>query len=133
MSYKFGKRSLKNLSEADPKLQALFHEVIKVVDCSIIEGHRSKREQDKAYHAGKSKLKWPESKHNQEPSLAVDVVPYPVDWNDKARFYQMVGIIKAKAHSLDIKIRCGADWDSDNDFNDQTFHDLPHIELVGEK
>lgn len=131
MGYKFGDRSKKNLSEAHPLLQELFNEVIKVCDCAVIEGHRPKEEQDKAFHAGKSKLKWPDSKHNRTPSLAVDVVPWPVDWKDLNRFYYFGGLVKGIAAQLDIEIRWGGDWDSDNTFKDQSFHDLPHFELVG--
>ena len=126
---KFGNRSLKNLSEAHPKLQKIFHEVIKNYDCSVIQGYRGMEEQMAAYHAGKSKVFYPNSKHNKRPSQAVDVVPYPIDWNDKIRFYHFAGYVKGVADALGIKIRCGADWDSDNDFKDQTFHDLPHFEL----
>jgi len=129
--YKFGKVSKKNLSEAHPLLQEIFNEVIKVIDCSVIEGHRPKEEQNKAYEKGYSKLRWPKSKHNKTPSLAVDVVPYPIDWNDWDRFYFLAGIVKGIAHSKGINIRWGGDWDTDNDFSDQTFHDLPHFELVG--
>ena len=130
MAYKFGKQSLKNLNEAHPALQKLFHEVIKHIDCSVIEGYRPQEEQNKAYHAGKSKLKYPESKHNQKPAMAVDVCPYPIDWKDTARFYYLAGIVKGIATQMGIKIRSGCDWDGDNDFSDQNFHDLPHFELV---
>jgi len=126
----FGKRSLKNLSEAHDDLQRLFKEVVANYDCSVIEGRRGQEEQDTLYHAKKSKLRYPQSKHNTSPSLAVDVIPYPVDWNDKIRFYHFVGYVKGVADKLGIKIRCGADWDGDNTFKDQTFHDLPHFELI---
>ena len=129
--YKFGKRSKKNLSEAHPLLQELFEEVIQIYDCSVIEGHRPKAEQDKAYYAGKSQLKFPKSKHNKTPSLAVDVCPYPIDWNDSKRFYYFAGIVMGVADSMGIDIRWGGDWSGDNDFKDQTFHDLPHFELRG--
>lgn len=128
--FKFGERSKDNLREAHPDLQKLFLEVIKHYDCAVIEGHRSEAEQNKAYYAGKSKLKYPNSKHNKIPSMAVDVCPYPIDWNDSKRFYHFAGFVKATAIQMGIKIRCGADWDGDNDFKDQTFHDLPHFELV---
>jgi len=131
MSYKFGTRSKKNLEEADLQLQLLFNEVIKHYDCAVIEGHRGKEEQDKLFHAHKSQLKFPQSKHNKIPSQAVDVVPWPVDWNDKERFYHFVGLVKGIATQLGIDIRMGADWDGDNTFKDQTFHDLPHFELLG--
>lgn len=127
--YKFGTRSKKNLKEAHPDLQKLFKEVIKHYDCAVIEGHRSKEEQNKAYHAGKSKLKFPKSKHNKTPSLAVDVVPWPVDWNDYKQFYYFGGLVKGIAKQMNIDIRWGGDWDGDNSFKDQSFHDLPHFEL----
>lgn len=121
---------MKNLSEAHPDLQRLFHEVIKHYDCTVIEGHRGEEEQNKAYHAGHSKLKFPQSKHNKMPSLAVDVCPYPIDWKDYKRFYYFGGLVKGIASQMGIKIRWGGDWDGDNQFTDQRFHDLPHFELV---
>lgn len=126
---KFGSRSKKNLSEAHPLLQEVFNEVIKHYDCSVIEGHRPQAEQDKAFHAGKSKLKFPQSKHNKTPSLAVDVVPFPIDWNDKDRFYYFGGLVMGIAAAMGIDLRWGGDWDGDNEFKDQSFHDLPHFEL----
>lgn len=133
--YKLSRLSKKHLKEAHEDLQKLFLEVSKHIDIRIIEGHRGKDEQNRLYEAGKSKLKWPKSKHNQTPSLALDVIPFPVDWNDYRRFYQLVGVVKGIASQMKIDIRCGADWDGDNEFNDQTFHDLPHFELlnVGKK
>ena len=130
---KFGQRSLDNLVTAHADLQRLFNEVIKHYDCSIICGHRSQEEQDKAVHEGRSKEAWPNSKHNSEPSMAVDVAPYPIDWNDVKRFYHFAGFVKATALYLGIEIRWGGDWDSDNDFKDQIFNDLVHFELKPEE
>ena len=31
---------------------------------------------------------------------------------------------------MNIKIRWGGDWDSDNIMKDQTFNDLPHFEII---
>ena len=42
----FGRASMKNLSTCDPKLQVLFKEVVKHIDCSVLCGHRTKEEQD---------------------------------------------------------------------------------------
>lgn len=129
---RFGQRSLKNLKEAHPDLQKLFHKVIEKYDCSIIEGYRSQIEQDVAFHSNRSKVKYPNSKHNQQPSMAVDVCPYHngIDWNDREKFVHFAGYVKGVADTLNIDIRWGGDWDSDNLFNDQSFHDLPHFELV---
>ena len=62
--------------------------------------------------------------------MAVDVCPYPIDWNNKERFYHFAGYVKGIADSMGIKIRWGGDWDGDTVFDDQSFHDLPHFELL---
>ena len=126
---KFGLTSTAALDTAHPDLQRLFREVIKHIDCKVLEGHRDKVAQDAAVAAGKSKTKWPTSKHNKSPSHAVDVVPYPIDWSNTARFYHFAGFVKGLAATMGIGIRWGGDWDSDYDFGDQTFDDLPHFEL----
>lgn len=126
----FGKTSRKRLSQCDPRLQQLFNEVIKNYDCSILQGHRSEEEQNRYFDEGKSKVRYPNSKHNSKPSRAVDVAPYPLDWNNTNRFYHFAGCVQGIATQMGIKIRWGGDWDSDKDFSDQNFNDLPHFELV---
>ena len=118
------------LETCDIRLQKLFEEVVKTWDCSILCGHRSKKDQDEAYRSGKSKLKYPESKHNTFPSMAVDVAPYPIDWNDLGSFYMFAGYVMRVAEEQGIKIRYGGDWDGDKKTADQHFNDLPHFELV---
>ena len=76
-----------------------------------------------------STLSYPKSKHNRQPSLAADVIPYPVDWEDSKRFYHFAGFVEGIAAAKGIKIRWGGDWDGDRSFADQNFHDLPHFEL----
>jgi len=127
----FSERSLKALNTAHPDLQKLFNEVIKVIDCTVIYGHRGKIEQEDMVAKGYSKLYYPDSKHNGKPSQAVDAVPYPIDWNNRERFVFFAGIVKGIASQLNINIRWGGDWDSNNDLHDQTWMDLPHYELRG--
>lgn len=119
----FGPHSKSRLATCHPDLQRLFNEVIKEYDCSVLCGYRGKEEQEKAFAGGFSKARWGQSKHNRKPSLAVDVVPYPIDWNDVPRFLNFVELVKKKAKELNIKIRCGADFTSIKDY--------PHFELVG--
>ena len=126
---KFSNRSKERLATCHADLQKLFNIVIKTYDCSILEGHRSHARQEELYAQGKSKLRAGLSKHNTSPSRAVDVAPYPINWNDRNRFYHFVGYVKGIADHLGIPIRCGADWDGDHDLKDQTFFDLPHFEL----
>lgn len=128
---RFSKRSLDNLATADPRLQKLFHEVIKHFDCVVIEGHRSIERQQELFHKGFSKIDGVtrKGKHNYSPSLAVDVIPYPVDWNDTNRMYYFGGFVKGIAEGMGLKIRWGGDWDSDTKVNDHRFIDLPHFEI----
>jgi peptidoglycan L-alanyl-D-glutamate endopeptidase CwlK len=131
---KFGTRSKTNLGQAHPELQRLFNEVIKHYDCSVICGHRGEEEQNAAYAEGRSKLKFPESKHNKSPSLAVDVVPYfsndpHIRWEDKEKFYEFGGFVQGVAKVLGINIRWGGNWDMDDELKDQSFFDLPHFEI----
>ena len=134
---KYGKRSIHNLSTAHSALVILFSEVIKYFDCSIIEGSRSVERQKELFDKGFSKIdgKTKKSKHNFMPSLAVDVVPYPINWSDKKRMYYFAGFVKGiaklllKEGKIKHEIRWGGDWDGDTKINDQTFIDLPHFEL----
>ena len=130
MSYKFSNYSKTRLNTCDPRIQEILNEAIKVVDFRVLEGRRGKDLQNLYYRQGKSKLKYPESKHNSSPSMAVDIAPWPIDWNDRERFVYLAGIIKGIAANMGYKLRWGGDWDSDNNLRDQTFFDLPHFEIV---
>jgi len=132
---KFGKRSKKNLDSCHIDLQRICLEVIKLYDFSVICGERSKEAQDKAVREHKSKVVYPNSKHNKRPSEAVDLAPYPIDWNNLNRFILLAGFMLATAEALykDGEIthilRWGGDWDSDRYIKDHKFKDFPHFEL----
>jgi peptidoglycan L-alanyl-D-glutamate endopeptidase CwlK len=131
---KFGKTSRARLDTCDPRLQEIFEEVVKKWDCTIVCGHRTEEEQNKAYAEKKSKLKFPRSKHNGFPSKAVDVAPYyanvGIDWNDLGGFYMFAGYVIRVAEELGYKLRYGGDWNGNKRTADQKFNDLPHFELV---
>ena len=126
---KFGKRSLKRLSTCDERLQKVFNEVIKTVDCSVLEGHRDKDRQNKLFEEGKTKVKYPSGRHNKLPSCAVDCVPYPIDWNDRERFHLFAGFVIGIAKSMGINLRWGGDWNQNWFVDDNKFDDFPHFEL----
>lgn len=126
----FSSRSRKNLDSADPKLRQLFDEVIKAVDCSVLCGFRNEEDQGRAFDNGFSKVNWPNSKHNNYPSMAVDVVPFPLDWEDTRRFYFFAGYVKATADRLGINVRWGGDFNRDGNLHNDPFVDLPHWELI---
>jgi hypothetical protein len=95
-----------------------------------LEGYRGEQSQNKAFTEGRSKLKFPNSKHNSLPSNAIDIAPFPIDWKNRERFCYLAGIVKGIAHSKGIKIRWGGDWDNDGETTDNKFDDLPHFELI---
>lgn len=126
---KFGPESVRKLKTCDERLQRVLNEVIKDFDMTVTEGHRGEAAQNKAYAEGKSKLKWPNGNHNKYPSKAVDVAPFPVDWNNRERFFYMAGLIMATAKAMGIKLRWGGNWDG-AELGKQSFDDLPHLEVV---
>ena len=127
---KFGKKSRERLATCDERLQRVFNEVINYVDCSVLEGHRSAERQDKLFEEGKTKVKYQNARHNANPSRAVDVVPYPIDWKDRERFHLFAGFVLGIAYSMDIALRWGGDWNQNFEVDDNQFDDFPHFELI---
>lgn len=133
---RFGAVSDYNVSTCSPNLQRLLREAIrrapKWLDFAVTCGHRNQWDQEKAFREGTSTKRWPDSKHNQEPSRAADIRPASPfsskDWNDRLRFARIIGFIEAVALDLDIPIRLGMDWNRNGQTIDETFVDLPHIE-----
>jgi len=94
-------------------------------DFTIVCGHRDEEEQNRVVAQGFSRAKWPTSKHNSIPSMAVDVIPYPVDWEDYVRFYKLATYIYKAAIIEEVyNIRWGGHW--------TIFQDMPHWELGDE-
>ena len=123
--YRFGKRSRQRLKGVDAKLVNILNELIKMMDVTVIEGLRSAERQEELLAKGATKVKY--SKHME--GKAVDIAPYPIDWEDRDRFYYMGGMVRGIAKQLGIKVRFGGDWDSDGETKDNNFDDLVHIEL----
>lgn len=146
---KFSKRSIAILETCDERLQGLFLALVKRFDCKVVSGYRTPEAQTALFKKGRwfneRTMKWEivnplqivtykdgvlkKSKHNLDPSPAIDVVPYPLNWNDRERMYYFAGYVKATAYHLNIPIRWGGDWDDDTEVQDHKFVDLPHFEL----
>ncbi len=123
--------SLARLCTCHKDLIDLIIEVDRLIPIRVLTGFRDKDEQDKAFSEGKTKVEYPNSKHNMAPSRAVDIAFVPVNFNNIKKFYFMAGVVLSLAYKMKIKVRWGGDWDSDLDFNDQKFFDLVHFELEG--
>ncbi len=136
MQFKYGSKSLTTLADADIDMQRIFHAAINLglVDISILESHRPEAEQNRLFKLGKSKVEYPNGKHNKKPSMAVDAAPYV---NGKASFkyehcLHLAGIIQAVGVMLGVEIRWGGNWDMDGEvMTDQDFQDLVHYEVAG--
>lgn len=131
---RFGPASLAVRATLDPRLITLCDDVIAFVpakfDFSLVCGYRDRGAQDKAFREKRSKKQWPDSKHNQRPSLAVDVAPFPYDPNDELRVARLIGIFDARAIAIGIPIRCGIDFSGDGRSRDEKFIDVWHVELL---
>jgi hypothetical protein len=110
------------------------HRVIKrpdlPFDLTILCGHRGQADQDAAFNSGASKLRWPRSKHNSMPSLAVDVAPFiggkvSWDWADYNKIAPLIqdewGKMEAEGLTSGQKLTWGGDW--------VQFKDGPHWQL----
>lgn len=135
---KWSKKSAVKLASCHNDLQVLANVVLQVHDCSVLCGHRTEEAQNMAYYSGKSKVKWPNSKHNTYPSMAIDLAPYQKgkDLFNRERVLHFAGIVLGVADRLYLegkmkhRIRWGGDWDMDNDFQEHSFFDGVHFELI---
>jgi len=130
---KFSKKSLSKLGTCDERLQKIFKEVVEGFDCTVIEGHRGEEKQNEAFKKGNSKLKYPDGKHNSVPSIAIDVIPYPIDWEDRERMSYFAGYVVGIAKRMGITLRWGGDWNMDTKVKDNKFDDLVHFEIRGDR
>jgi len=131
----FSTSSKQKLKTCDPELQILFNYVIKYFDITIVCGERGREEQDHAFQNGFSTVSYPHSMHNKEPSLAVDAVPYPIEWGNTERMLYLIGFVLGVAQMLkdygaiDNDVISGRDWDDDTILTDQRFNDFAHFEM----
>ena len=122
---KFGKRSLANLKGVNTKLVNVLNQTIKHFDFTVIEGVRSLETQKEYVDKGVSKTM--SSKHLL--GRAVDIAPYPIDYDDEERFVYLGGFILGVASQLGVKLRWGLDWNNDTYTRDTKFRDLGHFEI----
>lgn len=126
MTYKWSKASLAKLATCDERLQAMADMMLSKseFDLTITCGHRGEKEQQDAFDKGTSKAKFGQSKHNNLPSLAIDICPYPINWDDKdERWRKMALNAMWCAGRLGFEIVWGGDFKS--------IKDMPHFELKG--
>lgn len=125
--FSFGKASKRNIDTLHEDLQTVLYEAIKTskIDFCVYCGHRGEKEQNAAFNAGNSQLRYPASPHNKLPSMAFDFAPYykknpHIRWEETDDFKKVAKHILKTAKKLEIKLEWGGSW--------ETFIDMPHIQ-----
>lgn len=145
MSYVLSKRSLASLEGVDARLVSVAKRAIQITkqDFVIIEGLRTREQMMINYGKGRTaaqlavhgipasyakpneaKVTWLNDPFasNHASGKAVDVVPYPVDWNDISKFRTIYEAFQKAADELGVKIKWGGHFQKNKDY--------PHIELT---
>lgn len=128
----FGTASKQRLAGAHPLLQRLMNAAIAKAtpaqDFTILDAQRGRAAQEYAFRQGRSKARFGQSAHNWSPAVALDIVPYPIDFDNKQRFIDLAQkLILPLAKEMNIPIRWGGDWNMDGNISDGW--DFPHYEL----
>lgn len=149
MTYKLSNKSLKKLEGVHPDLVRVVKRAITLskVDFLVNEGVRSSDRQKELVASNKSHTM--HSKHMVQEdgySYAVDLLPYPVNWNIES-FFPIAEAMQLSAKELGVKIRWGGCWCSLNQESNpkallatyvqsrkqhkvKVFIDAPHFELI---
>ena len=152
MAYNLSQRSLDKLVGVDERLQRVVKRAIQLSkqDFMVLEGIRTREQCMINYGKGRTvaqcvakgvpakyaqpkvaKVTWLNnpfaSKH--VTGKAVDLVPYPVDWNDLKKFDLIAQAMLQAAKELGVPVRWGADWDNDGKPRERGESDSPHFEI----
>jgi len=140
MTYKLGPASRKKLEGLHPDLVAVVTRAIQLTtqDFSVTCGVRTLAEQKELYAQGRTKpgqiVTWTlNSRHLPSADglgRAVDLAPYPIDWNTLSKFDAIAKAMFAASKELGIPIRWGADWDQNGKPRERGETDSPHFELA---
>lgn len=127
-NFTFSRRSEDNLQGVHPDLVKVVRLALTLSkrDFSVIEGVRTKARQQQLFKQGATKTL--NSRHLT--GHAIDIVPYPLDWQAVSAFGELAKAMFAAATQLNIPIRWGGDWNRNGRSDDETFYDGPHFELL---
>lgn len=127
-NYKLSETSEKLLVGVHPDLVKVVRLAIQLTaaDFKVIEGVRTQARQKELF--AKKATKTMNSRHLT--GHAVDLVPLPVNWNNKQAFETVSKAMFQAANKLGIKIRWGGDWNQNGRSDDERFYDGPHFELL---
>jgi peptidoglycan L-alanyl-D-glutamate endopeptidase CwlK len=148
VTFVLGARSLDRLHGVHPDLVRVVKRAIALStqDFMVLEGVRTVARQHELYGQGRTaaqcraagvdprhakpgrQVTWT-LKSNHFAGRAVDLVPWPIDWNTPAKFNAISRAMFAAAKELGVSLRWGADWDEDGISRERGESDSPHFEL----
>ena len=152
MAFNLSQKSLDRMNGVDERLQRVVKLAIQLSkqDFMVLEGVRSREQCMVNYGNGRTvaqctakgiPAKYAQPKLNKVTWLnnpfsskhcygkAVDLVPYPVDWNTLSKFDEIAKAMFQAAKQLDVSIRWGADWNSNGRPREKGETDSPHFEI----
>lgn len=156
MTFTLGDESRARLANVHPDLVRVVERAITMTpqDFKVLEGVRTPERQRELYGQGRTakelaKVGLPP--HLAKPSArivtwtlnsnhfkqadgfghAVDLVPFPVDWESLVKFDAIAKAMFDAAKAENVAIRWGADWDRDGKPRERKESDSPHFELAG--
>lgn len=143
MAITLGQRSLARLDGVHPDMVRVIKRAAAMArpdeDFTVLEGVRTLARQKELYAQGRTKpgpiVTWTlKSNHFRNAKTgfghAVDLAPFPIDWNATARFDALANLIFRAASIEGVRIRWGADWDQDGNPRERGESDSPHFELA---
>ena len=134
MGFTLGKTSLARLKGVDETLVNIVKRAIEIseVDFTVLEGLRTIERQRELFAQGRTApgkiVTWTMKSRHLE-GKAVDLVPFPLDWNDLEKFDKIKDAMFKAAAEQKVNLRWGADWDGDGIYREKGEYDSPHFEL----
>ncbi|MBS6009596.1 MAG: M15 family metallopeptidase [Haemophilus parahaemolyticus] len=127
-NFKLSTASEEKLAGVHPDLVKVVRRALTLspVDFKVIEGVRTLARQKELF--AKKATKTMNSRHLT--GHAVDLVPLPLDWNNRQAFESVAKAMQQAAKQLGIAIRWGGDWNMNGSSTDEKFYDGPHFELL---
>jgi len=136
--YSYGRKSRERLATVKGDLRRALERALDygLMDITITQGVRSREEQERFFAEKKTKVHWPDSRHNilngGDLAEAADAAPY-VNGGPSYNYNHccfLAGLVLAAAAELGVTVRWGGNWDMDGEpVTDQDFQDLVHFEL----
>lgn len=132
-------KSQHELDTCNERIKDAVNWVLSFVDVGVVYGYRNEQTQNFLFDNKASKLRYPDSMHNSQPSNAIDLIIYVsgigyIDEKTSKRKYAsyyafLAGLLCAYCARKGYNFRWGGDWDNDKNLDDQSFDDLMHFEI----